>query len=285
MKLILMLLFSLGLGLAQSHTPSPYQTYGCIGPECPNNVYPNDPQGFNWQPGDVVITGFCVYVYDAHGNPQPVPGVVGNISTYTTQLSGDHSHEITVNTNRPQATIPHTFNPVLFAPPTTAVSGTNGCANWVTVFPDFAGYVTFEVSYNLFPYEIEPGVLVPLQFATQGINNYVGFYNENEFGDFEALEAYPDNPAVNAPQSLNVDQNHNNGSRWFQPSVVAALQAASQSYLTHSGQDAGVIDRANIYRGSLEYGGAADNYLFNSPTIGFLPGFPPWLETSKELHL
>lgn len=238
-KLLLTFIAVAAMVMAQSQPPNASGS--------PNNAWPNDPQGYYFAPDAQISTQVCAWVI-VNGNVYvPVPNTPVTLSTYTTQFSGWHSHEVSPS-GRPQAII-------LGSP--SAYTGSNGCYTWQVEFPGIAGWYTFQAHFSPVPFD---GLIV--YQADKGINNYVK-YSDTVGPGHGDLVPYPDNPTINMPQSLYVDVGHDSASRFLQPFVEQAVVGASTAYVSDSAIELGVTDRIDVYRASLPDGGLADNESYS----------------------
>ena len=226
-------LFLFGTLYAQGRDPGPTGL--------PNNNYV---YALHREPGDEAIVITCAQVIDNNtGNVYRVPGALGHLSTYYVYKSGGHTHDSNgAFPLRPPATI-LSNNP--------QYTGSDGCINWTVQLPAYAGFYTFEVIFD--PIVFYGDRVTPLK---AGINFWSRVYGL----DGRLMTPYPNNPTINVDQSFNPDDTHTNNSRYLDDATGVAVLDASQQYKTDSSTKLGVIDRLNIYRGSLPEGGLSDNF-------------------------
>ena len=280
--LMVFLLVAAGLW-AQSQPPSQTNT-NCDGGICPNNAFQ---YGQHFFPADSFINQGCAYYHDPSGHnfDVPIPNLPAQITTYTTQSTGEHSHEIRPNMGRTQAYFTASNPAIGGAGPSFGQTDANGCVNFTTQLPGIAGYYTFVISFA--------PVLVPSLFGGEletvtpvGFNNFAAVWSTNLAGQTSWFVSYPDNQTINVAQSLNTDTNHSLSSRWFTQSAENQIAQASTQYVGDSGENQGIIDRINVLRGSLEYGGIADNFLGSTGGNFYLPlGAANWQAIDNEWHM
>jgi hypothetical protein len=146
--------------------------------------------------------------------------------------------------------------------PATGNVAANGCITIFVQLPAVAGWYTFTGS--------TPGI------GTKGENIYAKYYTTRHFGPKHAnanLEAYPDNPAVNTPQGIQVDTRHLSGgfSRYIDENTYNNFVGMSVWYAAATIND-GIQDKLDIRRCSLPDGGIADNdrpQFAPGVTVGF----------------
>jgi hypothetical protein len=212
-------------------------------------------------PDDTFALQYCAY-QTHNGVITFLPFVPVTFTTYTTDKSGFHTHEGIGSLPRPQA--------VFLGPTSTATSAT-GCITIMVQLPGIAGWYTFTGT--------SPGL------NTKGINFYAKYYTLRHATNTNAnLEPYPDNSAINVPQSLRVDARHFSGgfSRFIDENTFENFIGMSTTYRVLTSSRLGVIDRMDISRCSLPDGGIADNDLPQfapGVTVGF-----EWQARAFEEH-
>lgn len=219
----------------------------------PNNNWPIiDYQVF---PDDQGTYRGCASFVDGSGVIHFAKNIPVSVSTYVTQYSGWHGHEVFPITSAPRP------QPVWLGV-TSGITGDNGCFAVTFELPGIAGWYTFEAV---------------IAGQTVGTNVYVWYGSPNPFSRLAAADhliPYPDNPVNNVSQSLHHDPLHGpqtipappatrlEYTRFVQRGIDSQLSAASIGYRQSSGT-AGVIDRADIVRCSLPDGGLSDNQSYD----------------------
>lgn len=269
---ILMLLSVIPLA-AQSHSAS---TAG-IGPGCsgsstnwPANSYPCDPQlaagGLNYLPDDQIPLTYVAYYTDQNGSVTPINGLTVYLYCYTTMSSGWHSHESGLFiSGRPQPVYLGNLSNLgmLSSEPCQAgIPGTTsgfGTVTWQMQLPGYAGWYSFYVRAVSFT---DPNG-TPQYLPEKGLNFYAkyGVYTGPLTG---TPTPYPDT-TLNQPQLQLIDINHQGQtSRNFLPWVIGEIEDGSTVYRSDLVLDYNTMPTqnnvVNVWRGSLQDGGEADNF-------------------------
>jgi hypothetical protein len=206
------------------------------------------PQGPNFYPDELVGSEICIYIQVFENgrivSTTPVPGVTVTFNNpIVTPTSGWHTHEGTIgNPARPTG---------YYTTATAVATDSSGCAVAVYQMANWAGTYTF-TSQHISPLDE--------QIHVNGVvNNFE--YASPIWGP---LVPYLDNPAINAPQNIHQDPGHSIQTRYLILPVQQALSAASSDYLINSTQQAGIVDRLDIVRGSIPWGGISDNEVYGA---------------------
>lgn len=252
---------------AQSQPPSNVGIgQGCTGnsPNWPNNPWPCDPElgtpgQHQYLPNDQVVFTYFAYTTDSYGNITPINGVPLKVTFYTTQYSGWHEHETSLY-GRPQA-IPISSNG---GDGTTCTTSGAGTCTFGFQLPGLSGWYSFIVT---------PSVYFPIR----GANFYARYAVYQQGPNNGPLLPYPDNRAINTPQTNYVDSNHVGASRFLLNNVITRVSNSSARYAKDVNTILFTPDLVNMMRGSLYDGGIADNFMdYNQYTANWQT--PLWEE-------
>ena len=252
--------------------------FGQIGPSQAANALgaPNNSLGITWSrpPSPVEPNGYNVYPTTFLGTfsacslvtvqyPEgpsvtyPINDQTLTLETYTTIQSGNHSHE-TGSDDRPQINVQGSLQ---------ATTENLGCVTpWTWSLPGYAGWYTIYANYPAYVFtDPVTGYVYNLAPSISGYN--VWAQDRDRFGSI--FVPYPDKGIpTNVPQSAHVDYGHEGGSRYFTYTTAVQIQASSADYENYcfANQDPPnvVEDFADVFRGSLEFGGFADNAAYST---------------------
>ena len=220
--------------------------------------FPNDPQGYNFLPADMVVETYCTYILDASGIAHNIPFVpyLMEIKTYPT--SGWHGHGVG-STTRP---LPYNLVPLVGS------TGPTGCVNIPLKFPGQAGWYTLTV--------VSPNL------PMKGVNFYTKFYEQDRMTHAPLLLVpYNYVEDANQPFDLHPDPRHISW-RYVRQYIKPRILSASYAYRLTTGSNTPEVDLLDITRCSLPDGGIADNEYPGtapSPAVAF-----EWVTRTAEEH-
>jgi hypothetical protein len=226
----------------------------------------------NYDPWDIIPMTYCIWVWSTqNGSPVqiPVQGVQVSQSATVGAATGYHWH---MGAGRPVPTLLSTV-------PANSVTDSNGCVKWRYQAPGYAGWYTM-VGNATYVAAFQPQGDNTCLIHTQ--HDWMG--NQLLFDDFYEVLQLIGSLTYAQPETNHLDSRHGGtSSRYGTAESTYNMSKVVQSFFANrSVNTSGVV--LDILRGSLPWGGVADNAITTANGASYL--YPEWTEPRQaETHM